>query len=171
MNKKDIFKTRDLLTSGMATILFLLLSCYSLYAQDKGTGEVSGVVMDKDGQTLPSVTINVVGDRQAVTSTDNEGEFKLEGVSFPAQISFFSVGYDTLYLDIEAEATNIKVILMERSSDLEEVIVVGLGTQRKVSVVGAVTTVDPRHLQSPSTSITNMLGGSVPGIIATSRSG
>ena len=49
--------------------------------------------------------------------------------------------------------------------------IVGRGTQRKISVVGAVTNVKASDLQVPSSSVTNMLGGRVPGIIAVTRSG
>ena len=55
--------------------------------------------------------------------------------------------------------------------DLDEVVVVAAGTQKKVSMTGAITTVKPENLDVPATSITNMLGGNVPGIIAVTRSG
>lgn len=56
-------------------------------------------------------------------------------------------------------------------SDLDEVVVVGQANQRKVSVTGAITVVKPEILDQPGTSISNMLGGNVPGIIAVTRSG
>ena len=57
------------------------------------------------------------------------------------------------------------------TNTLEETVVVGLGSQRKVSVVGAITNVDVKDLQTPATSIPNMLGGRVPGIISLQNSG
>ncbi len=54
---------------------------------------------------------------------------------------------------------------------LEETVVVGMGTQRKVSVVGAITSVDVAELQTPATSLTNVLGGRVPGVISMQASG
>ena len=61
--------------------------------------------------------------------------------------------------------------MKEDINQTEEVVVVGRGTQRKISVVGAVTNVKANDLQVPAASVTNMLGGRVPGIIAVTRSG
>lgn len=155
---------------GVIIVYSLLMIPKHSFAQQE-VGEVAGEVMDKDGKSLPSVTVRVLNNTNLVTSSNNHGVFKLEKVPFPSRLSFSSIGYDTVFLDIQKEVLNLKVVLDQSSSDMEEVVVVGLGTQRKVSVVGAVTTIDPKELQSPSTSITNMLGGAVPGIIATSRSG
>ena len=65
----------------------------------------------------------------------------------------------------------MRISLEPDSESLDEVVVVGMGTQRKVSVVGAVTSVNPAAISAPSTSVANMLGGVVPGIIAVDRSG
>ena len=64
-----------------------------------------------------------------------------------------------------------KIALKEAVNEFDEVVVVGRDTQRKVSVVGAITNVDPAGIQAPAVSVSNMLGGRVPGIIAVTRSG
>lgn len=61
--------------------------------------------------------------------------------------------------------------MKEAINEFDEVVVVGRDTQRKVSVVGAITNVDPAGIQAPAVSVSNMLGGRVPGIIAVTRSG
>ena len=61
--------------------------------------------------------------------------------------------------------------MKEAVNEFDEVVVVGRDTQRKVSVVGAITNVDPAGIQAPAVSVSNMLGGRVPGIIAVTRSG
>ena len=66
---------------------------------------------------------------------------------------------------------SLKVKLKPMENALDETVVVGLGSQRKVSLVGAVTTVDVKDLQVPATSIPNMLGGRVPGVISLQTSG
>lgn len=66
---------------------------------------------------------------------------------------------------------NLQVNLRPSENTLDETVVVGLGSQRKVSLVGAVTTVDVKDLQVPATSIPNMLGGRVPGVISLQTSG
>ena len=65
----------------------------------------------------------------------------------------------------------MRIVLEEDISDLDEVVVVGHATQRKISVVGAVTNVEVKDLNVPATSVSNMLGARVPGIIAVTRSG
>lgn len=65
----------------------------------------------------------------------------------------------------------MNVVLIPDDSSLDDVIVVGLGKQRKVSVAGAISTISPKDLEVPSTNIVNTLGGRIPGIIAVQRSG
>lgn len=74
------------------------------------------------------------------------------------------------YLVTKSES-NISIKLKQDSQVLEETVIVGMGTQRKVSVVGAITNVDIADIQTPATNINNMLGGRIPGVISLQRSG
>ncbi len=67
--------------------------------------------------------------------------------------------------------SSLKITMSPQTTMLEETVVVGMGTQRKVSVVGAITSVDVAELQTPATSLTNVLGGRVPGVISMQASG
>lgn len=150
--------------------IFLCLIISVVFGQNTGS-DLGGDVLDINGKTLSKVSIKVVGQDNKNTFSNDKGAFTLKNVSLPTTLIFSAIGFDSLRMDIEESNLKIKAVLNENINDLEEVVVVGMGTQRKISVVGAVTTVDPKQLQMPSTSVTNMLGGVVPGIISTTRSG
>src|SRR5690606_18806061 len=105
------------------------------------------------------------------SSTDDKGKFSLQ-VLYGDKIVFSFVGYQTQeYLSIEDE-TDLLITLNEDNSTIDEVVVVGLGNvQRKISSVGAITSVDAKDLQSPAPSITNLLGGRAAGVISMQGSG
>lgn len=160
---------KNYLKIALSTVLYCLLILFA-HGQTN-TADLSGEVLDIKGYKMGGVTIRVLTQSNKQTQTDDKGRFNIKEVILPNTLIFTSTGYDTLRLEVSSPSQTIQVTLEEKKSDLEEVVVVGMGTQRKISVVGAVTTVDPKQLQSPSTSVTNMLGGVVPGIISTTRSG
>lgn len=84
---------------------------------------------------------------------------------------FSYVGFENKEVKITESKERETIVLKQSISSLDEVVVVGRGSQRKVSVVGAITSVDPAQLQVPATSVSNMLQGRVPGIIGVTRSG
>jgi TonB-linked SusC/RagA family outer membrane protein len=82
------------------------------------------------------------------------------------------VGYEPVEYVAVKSIDNLSMSLTEKTAAIDEVVVVGLGaTQRKISSVGAITTVDPKDLQSPSPSIANLLGGRAAGVISMQASG
>jgi len=130
---------------------------------------VTGVVKDTEGQTMPGVTVAVTGTTNAV-STTTDGKFSIDA---PAKgtLRFSFLGYETKSVDIDGK-TNLDVMLSASSKALNEVVVVGYGTQKKVNVSGAVNTVNTKQLTNrPVTSLTNALEGVVPGLTIISRPG
>lgn len=81
------------------------------------------------------------------------------------------MGYENFEKRLVNKQANLKVTLKPASKEIDEVVVVGMGTQRKVSVAGAISSIKPAELDVPSTNIVNTLGGRVPGIIAVQHSG
>ena len=156
-------------------ILCLLpLFCLTLttaLAQETRQVRITGTVTSEAGAPLPNVTIYIKDKPDAGTSTSNEGKFTLE-VTYGDKMVFSSVGYDPAE-HIAVESTeNLKIVLPEASAAIDEVIVVGLGNeQRKISSVGAITTVQTKDLQSPAPSIANLLGGRAAGVISLQGSG
>lgn len=151
-------------------ILFALAISVSLLAQDKKTFTMEGVVYDDLGETLPGATV-YIKDRVGVgTATDINGNFSINA-SYGDMLIFSFVGYEKVeYLVIE-EKKNIEIKFANTEQKLEEVVVVGMGNQRKISSVAAVTSVDVKELQTPSVSVANLLGGRVAGVISMQSSG
>lgn len=156
----------------MKYILFLLMA-FSLslpaLSQSK-TVKVAGTVMDESGEILIGVNVKVK-DTSIGTITDLDGRFRLNNVPSGATVVFSYLGYKNLELRYNTDKEREQIGMKSDVSELEEVVITGRGSQRKVSVVGAITNVETRELQVPATSVTNMLGARVPGIIAVTRSG
>lgn len=154
-------------------ILLLLFVCIAnilpLLAQDGYT--VSGVVMTEQGEPLAGVTIQFKNNLSNGIITDIDGNFILENIPRKTTLVFSYIGYKNFEMTVTENKTRQTISLKEEINEMEEVVIVGRGTQRKISVVGAVTNVRASDLQVPSSSVTNMLGGRVPGIIAVTRSG
>src|SRR5690606_12902679 len=118
---------------------------------------IVGTVVNEKGETTANVSIYVKDKPNLGTSSDDKGRFSIKA-SYGDRIVFTLVGYEpTEYVAVES-IDNLNISLNEKSSEIEEVVVVGLGaTQRKISSVGAITTVDVKDLQSPAPSISNLL--------------
>lgn len=131
---------------------------------------VNGMVYDEQKEPLPGVAIIVKGSSVG-TVTDVDGKFLIEVPNSNAVLSFSYISYNTQEIKV-GNQININVVMQETSTGLNEVVVVGYGTQKRASVVGAITTIDPKQLQMGTTrSLTNNLAGQVAGIIAVQRSG
>lgn len=154
-------------------ILYIILVCLtctlSLAAQSGYT--VSGVVLTEEGEPLVGVAIQYKNDPTKGMITDIDGNFVLNNVPANTTLIFSYIGYKDFSMVVTGNKTRQTIALKEDINQTEEVVVVGRGTQRKISVVGAVTNVKANDLQVPAVSVTNMLGGRVPGIIAVTRSG
>lgn len=144
------------------TFLCLLITTVAL-AQNI-TGRVSS-----QGSYLPGVTVRVQGNSTAVTVTDEEGRFAINAQQGQTLV-FSAVGYETLSQVISG--TNVQVNLLSSDEALEEVVVVGYGTQKKESLTGALQTVSGDELRDVTTpSVENMLNGKAPGVYVSPGSG
>ncbi|WP_286761363.1 SusC/RagA family TonB-linked outer membrane protein [Salegentibacter sp. UBA1130] len=144
------------------TFCTILLSCQSiLIAQESIT--VSGKVTEMEsGIPVPSANIIEKGTSNGVM-TNFDGEFSIE-VPSNAILSISYIGYATKEVPVDGNAT-LNIQLETEESALEEVVVVGYGTQKKANLTGAVTTVDSEVLQSrPVPNVSQMLQGVVPGL-------
>ena len=136
--------------------------------QQSSKRQVKGRIYDEHGNALPGVSIIVKGLKEGV-ATDINGNYTISAAN--GQTLLFSyLGYKTEEV-LLSKKTTIDVILKEDVKDLEEVIVVGMGTQRKASVIGAISSAKVSDLRISSRSITNSLAGRMAGIIAVQRSG
>jgi TonB-linked SusC/RagA family outer membrane protein len=122
---------------------------------------IRGVVKDADGNPISGVTIKVKGGTVA-TSTDKEGGFEISVGSPTAILVFTYVGFDSK--EVAANAAG-NVILTSSSEDLEEVVVVGYGAQKKSDLTGSIATVSSKSLENiNSPNIVDKLQGKVSGL-------
>jgi len=153
---KDI---KSCLRIACAAISFLMASL-TAYSQDRVT--VRGMVLDSDSLPVIGASVMVKGTSQGVP-TDLDGNYVIE-VSPDAVLEFSYIGYATVQEKVSGR-TQINVVLTEDSNYLESVVVVGYGTQKKGSVIGAVSGVGSEDiLSTKSENPQNMLTGKIPGL-------
>ena len=143
----------------------------SLYAQT-GTAIVKGSVVDTDG--LPLIGAGVVVKGTALgTITDHDGNFELKGVSYPVTLVASFIGLTEKEVLVANSAQSpVQIILTEDQNYLNEVVVVGYGTQKKVNLTGAVGVVDGKELQMrPVNSAAQALQGADPSLVLTMGNG
>ncbi|MCK3684386.1 TonB-dependent receptor [Maribellus sp. YY47] len=152
-------------------LLWILLSInFILSAQTKDNFTIQGTVYDETDAPLPGVTIYLRDKISIGTISDSDGKFSLK-VTRGDMIVFSFIGYKKVeYLVTEAK-TNLKINISESEQELDEVVVVGLGSQRKISTVASVTSIDVKELQQPTASVANLLGGRAAGVISMQTSG
>jgi TonB-linked SusC/RagA family outer membrane protein len=141
-----------------------------LSAQQNVSYVIEGTVYDETGAPFEGVTLYVKEKVTLGALTSAGGKFSVK-VSRGDVIVFTFMGYEKVEYLVTEEKKDLEIRLALSAQQMDEVIVVGMGTQRKISAVAAVTSVDPKDLQVPAPSITNMLGGRVAGIITMQSSG
>ena len=125
---------------------------------------ISGKVTDSNEQPLPGVTVVIKGTTQG-TITDTDGNYFLPDVSSDATLSFSFVGMKTQEVIIGSK-TSIDIILQEEIIGMEEVVVVGYGTQKKSDITGSVASISQERLENiPSQNIAQLIQGTVPGVM------
>lgn len=125
-------------------------------------GKVAGHVVDAQGDPMSGVAVVVVGTK-TMTITDNKGNFKI-AVKSGQKLRFSLLGYETQVVEYSGGAT-LDVKLAEKANKLDEVVVVGFGTQKKVNLTGAVATVSSKDITArPINSVSDALQGVVPGM-------
>ena len=129
---------------------------------------VKGTVVDENGNPIPGATILVHGTSRGIAS-DMEGRYSIEAKPDDVlKITF--VGYKDEIIPIRGK-TKIDVRLNPKAENIEEVAVVAFGTQKKESVVSAITTVDARTLKSSNSDLTSQFAGKIAGIIGWQQGG
>lgn len=145
--------------------------CFSLampmFAQQSNSIKVSGVVSDDIGP-LPGVNVIVKGTSQ-VTVTNVDGLFILS-VPRNSTLVFSSIGFSTQEVKVNGQ-TSFNVKMIEDAKKMDDVVVVGYGSQRKISMIGAQSSVKViTELKQPVANMTNSIAGRIAGVIAVQRS-
>lgn len=144
-------------------LLVMLLPIMPTLAQ---TQEVSGVVLDSESLLpISGAAVNVVG-TQVGTSTDDNGQFVLLGLPTNATLQVNYLGYNSTTIAIpQSGNTPLRILLSPTSDELEEVVVVGYGTQKKATLTGAVSSLKGEDIVSvPAPNISHSIAGRLPGV-------
>ena len=140
----------------------------STMQQKKGT--ISGKVTDKNGDALIGVSVKIKGTNTG-TITDVNGEFSLSNVGPSTVLLFTYIGMNSQEVKVE-NRSSVNVNMVDNSVSMDEVVVVGYGTQKNSTLTGSVSKMDGKDfVKSPQTNVSNSLAGRVSGIIANNRSG
>lgn len=135
---------------------------------DSNTIVVNGVVTDEKGEPIIGASVIVVG-KTIGTSTDMDGNFYLKAPK-NATLRISYVGCLTEEVKLKGR-NELNVVLKEDVAQLEEVVVVGYGTQRKISNIGSQSSLKLEDMKVPSASLTTTLAGRLSGVIAVQRTG
>lgn len=172
----------------MATciVLSLLFSPATLRAatetDDGRGGTVAGVEQQPTKRTITGIVITGDNNEPAIGATvylrnsttgvitDANGRYSITVEGLGGVLEFSYIGYKTQEVALVGQ-TNIDVTLQVDNEVLDEVVVVGYGSQRKESVVGAISTLDVTKLTVPTANLSTALAGQLSGIVAMSRSG
>jgi len=149
-----------------AICTFILLCCAAnLSAQNRN---VSGTVVDSNGEALIGVNVAVKGTTLG-SITDVDGAYSVAVPNAQSVLVFSYVGYVTQEITVGAQ-TNINVRLLDDSQSLEEIVVVGYGTQKKLTLTGAVAAITNEEIiNTKSSNVENMLSGKIAGVKITQK--
>ncbi|MFA5814306.1 MAG: TonB-dependent receptor [Bacteroidales bacterium] len=147
-------------------LMFSIVSTAGIYAQRT----VTGTVTDQDRQPVPGANIVVKGTQTGAT-TDANGKYTITVPTTGATLVVSFVGYTTQEVAV-GNSSVINVTLQTEAVSLEEVVVVGYGTQKKSSVTGALTSMKAEDVKFiPVPALSNTLAGRLSGVYVTQRSG
>ncbi len=159
----------------LTSVLLCLVCCFGLAseaaAQNKTSQTVMGVVTDAVTHEPVAGAQVWIKDSSYGTLSDSGGRYSLkyEGKYATLCVSFF--GYEDAFVELSGKDQTANISLKPGDLAIEETVVVGYGTQKKASVIGAISTLAPDQLKAPTAKISNLLGGQVAGIISYQNSG
>lgn len=163
------YNSKSNFMSSMKRILLSLLLILALPVMAYAQKAIKGTVTDANGDPLMGVTVLVKGTSNGV-STNMDGNFSIQAKNGET-LKFSYIGMVSQEVKIAGNGL-IKVTLKENDTKLDEVIVVGYGKQKKSSLTGAVSAINGEELlQAPSTNVSQLLGGKIPGISSLQTSG
>ncbi|MCY2686065.1 SusC/RagA family TonB-linked outer membrane protein [Salinimicrobium sp. TH3] len=147
-------------------LTFLALLLYGIgYAQQPKT--ITGTVIGPDDMPLPGAEVKVVG-KNIFDITDFDGNFTLEGVVEGDTFRITFLGFEPQELPVLG-ANDYQITLMESAAALDEVVVVGYGTQRKADLTGSIVTIESEEIEkTPTSNVMQSLQGKVAGVQITS---
>jgi len=161
-------KEKNILFAIKYSFILLMVVSINVYAQQGIT--ITGTVSDAYNEPLPGVTIMVKGTSQG-TATNADGTYSLPVSDGNASLVFSYIGYISQE-QVVGNRRTINVSMIEDTHQIDEVVVVGYGTQKKSTLTGSVSSIKSEQLVvTPVGNITNALTGKLPGLITVQASG
>lgn len=154
------------------SLMLFFLPCSMILAESSVNKQVNitGKVVDSNNNPLPGISILVKGTTIG-TVTDIDGKYAFRNVSGNAILVFSFIGMKTQEISVKGK-TILNVEMAEDAVGLEELVVVGYGSQKKINLTGSIATVSSKKLAvAPLASTTNTLAGRLPGLISKQESG
>ena len=148
----------------------MLLLAAAICSNAQEMVEVTGTVRDAKGVPLPYVNVFMKNATGVGTTTLADGTYKIKVETFQ-RLSFLLIGFQTQEILVKEQGVIDVVMAEEEASVLDEVVVTGTGAQKRLTVTGAITSVNLTEVKTTSSSITNNLAGNVAGIMAMTTSG
>lgn len=165
----SIFSGTDIVYAMEGNNILLMNKKEDSVQQSGKTKQITGTVVDASGIPVIGANVMVKGTTNG-TITDMDGKFVLE-VPEGAVLEVSYIGYVNQTINV-GNNNSFNIALKEDTQKLDEVVVVGYGTQKKVTLTGSVATLKGEDIiKSPSLNVTNSLVGRLPGVIINSRSG
>jgi TonB-linked SusC/RagA family outer membrane protein len=148
--------------------IFLIFGSLGISAQNQL--KITGTVTDEiDGSPLGGATVIIGGSSRGVI-TDNEGRYEILNVPDSAYLEFSYIGKLMQRVEV-AGKTVIDVEMVDQATQLEDIAIVGYGTQRRGNVISAMDNIKPEQLQMPTRTISTSLAGRLAGVMAVQSSG
>lgn len=149
----------------LSSVFIMLFGLLQVYAQQT----ITGTVIDEGGMPIPGASVLEKGTNNGA-ATDFDGDFTLL-VSTNAILTISYLGYLTQDITVTNQ-TMITVTLLQDANELDEVVVVGYGTQKKSTVTGSVAQIKSEEITlTPVANVTNALSGRLPGLISVQSGG
>ncbi|RYD95383.1 MAG: TonB-dependent receptor [Sphingobacteriales bacterium] len=172
VNLLRYFVKKGLLKSLVIAFSMLICTGYVKANNTLPDWPVFGQVLDENNSPMPGVTVRLVGSAVRSAATDKDGKFQINVGSATDSLKFTFVGYKSQSVLVGAK-TNF-VINLEPGTDnaLEEVVVVAFGArQKKITTIGAQSSVTVTDLKQPTANLSNNIAGRIAGVIGVQRSG
>lgn len=159
---------RKLLVNKVSSLLVVCLAFLLSPAFSQNNIAIKGTVRDRLAVPLQGVTVQVVGSSTQITRTDTTGKFAIT-IPENASLIFTAVGYKPQTIGVNT--LNMDVVMDAAEGNMQEVVVVGFGRAKKISIVGSQSSVAIDELKQPVANLSATLAGRIAGVIGVQRSG
>ena len=147
----------------LVVLLFFSLVTTSTFAQT-GNKKISGKIVNQTSEPLVGAIVRIKGNTKGVI-TNTQGQFSIQTPNDKSTLQISMIGYKDLEVNLNGK-TEIAITMLESSSNLSEVVVVGYGTQKKETLTGAVTNIKSKDINTTkSTSVVSNIQGKIPGVL------